>query len=84
MNRLELLALPPTIDIPAAAKVLGIGRTLAYQLVRAGEFPVPVLRLGARYRVVTSALLAALEVTPDLRADVPIPAPSGLRPVSGL
>ncbi|MCW2903372.1 MAG: hypothetical protein JWO67_5637 [Streptosporangiaceae bacterium] len=83
MNRAELLALPPTVDIPVAAKALGIGRTLAYQLVRAHQFPVPVLRLGTRYRVVTSALLAALEVTPDER-DGPAAVPTGLRPVSGL
>lgn len=62
MNREELLALPATVDIPTAAKALNIGRTLAYQLVRTGDFPVPVLRLGSRYRVVTSALLAALGI----------------------
>jgi hypothetical protein len=62
MSRAELLALPPTTDLPTAARALGIGRTTAYQLARAGEFPTPVLRLGARYRVVTSGLLAALGI----------------------
>lgn len=64
MNRDELLALPATVDLVTAARALGIGRTSAYQLARAGELPVPVLRLGARYRVPTAALLSALGVSP--------------------
>ena len=65
MNRDELLALPATVDLVTAARALGIGRTTAYQLARAGELPVPVLRLGARYRVPTAALLTALGVSPS-------------------
>ncbi len=86
MNRAELLALPATVDLVTAAKGLGIGRTTAYQLARAGEFPVPVLRLGARYRVVTSGLLAALGIEPT-GAEITGPsrqAPAALRPVPGL
>jgi hypothetical protein len=86
MNRDELLALPVTVDLVTAAKALNIGRTLAYQLARTREFPVPVLRLGTKYRVVTSGLLAALGLEPS--ADVP-PAPIAstppvLRPGAGL
>lgn len=62
MTRSQLLALPATTDLVTAAKALGIGRTTAYQLARTGEFPVPVLRLGTRYRVVSSGLLAALGI----------------------
>ena len=65
MNRDELLALPTTVDLVTAARALGIGRTAAYQLARAGELPVPVLRLGSRYRVPTAALLTALGVSPS-------------------
>ena len=44
----ELLALPAAVPLwPTAARALGIGRTKAHQLARAGQFPVPVLRLGA-------------------------------------
>lgn len=68
MNRAELLALPATVDLCTAAKALGIGRTVAYQLARADELPVPVLRLGARYRIPTSALLKVLGVTPERQA----------------
>lgn len=87
MTRDELLALPATVDLVTAARALGIGRTTCYQLARAGELPVPVLRLGVRYRVPTSALLTALGIEPapaaqdtDRRAEPPTP----LRPVSGL
>jgi hypothetical protein len=40
--------------------VLRIGRTKAYHLARAGEFPVPVLRTGRRYLVAVAHLLGAL------------------------
>src|SRR4051812_28703114 len=71
LTRSELLALPATVDIPTAAKALSIGRTLAYQLARAGRFPVPVLRLGSRYRVPSSGLLAALGVAPPADTQPP-------------
>jgi excisionase family DNA binding protein len=41
-----------TYTVEEAATLLGIGRTLAYDLIRRGEFPVPVIRLGARRIVV--------------------------------
>jgi predicted DNA-binding transcriptional regulator AlpA len=46
--------LPPTIDIPVAGSIIGLGRNKAYELVQRGEFPVPVLKLGCRLRVVTA------------------------------
>jgi hypothetical protein len=51
---------PPTVDIETAARVLGCGRTLAYELARRNEFPCPVLRLGTRYVVPTAGLLRAV------------------------
>ncbi|HVQ94758.1 MAG TPA: hypothetical protein VMU51_27225 [Mycobacteriales bacterium] len=36
----DLRTLPPTIDVETAAGILGIGRTLAYQLAKADEFRV--------------------------------------------
>ncbi|MCU1614800.1 MAG: hypothetical protein JWO98_2340 [Frankiales bacterium] len=86
MNRDELLALPTTTELVTAAKALGIGRTTAYQLARSDQFPVKVLRLGARYRVVTSSLLAVLGIEPAA-ADTRDPDPTttaSLRSVSGL
>jgi hypothetical protein len=86
VNRDELLALPATVDVPTAAKALSIGRTLAYQLARAGQFPVPVLRLGTRYRVPSSGLLAALGVHPSAETAnrTVATSPPTLRPVAGL
>lgn len=39
------------IDLPEAAEMLGIGRTLAYQLVREGRWPTPVIRIGRLIKV---------------------------------
>ena len=51
-----------TVDLMTAARPLNIGRSLAYRLAAEGNFPVPVLRLGARYRVPTAALRALLGI----------------------
>ncbi len=56
----DLHDLPPTVDIETAARILGCGRTLAYDLVKRGEFPCRVLRLGKRYLVPTAGLLDTL------------------------
>jgi predicted DNA-binding transcriptional regulator AlpA len=56
----EIRALGATTDLLTAASVLRIGRTKAYHLARAGEFPVPVLRTGRRYLVAVAHLLGAL------------------------
>lgn len=62
MTRDDLLALPATVDIPTAAKAIGIGRVQAYELAGKGEFPCKVLKLGSRYKVITSELLKLLGV----------------------
>ncbi|MGH3700649.1 MAG: DNA-binding protein [Pseudonocardiaceae bacterium] len=63
LTRAELLALPAAVPLwPTAARAVNIGRTKAHELARAGEFPVPVLRLGASYRVRTADLLALLGI----------------------
>ena len=56
----EVRALGTTTDIVTAGAVLGVGRTTAYQLARAGRFPLPVLKVGGRYMVAVSHLLAAI------------------------
>ena len=48
--------LPPVLDLPAAAQLLGLGRTFAYQLVRRGEWPTPVIRIGRLIKVPTAPL----------------------------
>lgn len=56
----ETAALPATLTLPEAARLLGIGRTHAYTLAAHGEFPVPVMRLGHVVRVPTAPLLKLL------------------------
>lgn len=56
----RILALGSATDIDTAAQILGIGRTLAYQLAKDGEFPVPIFRAGRLYRVPVAGLLALL------------------------
>lgn len=43
----EVRALPAIVDVVTAAEVLGIGRTVAYELVRTDRWPTPVLRSGS-------------------------------------
>ncbi len=54
----ELRVLPAVIDVPTAARVLGIGRTAAYRLVKQGAWPTPLIRVGGTVRVPTAPLLA--------------------------
>lgn len=44
-------------DVVTAAAVLGIGRTKAYELAKAEQFPVRTFKVGRRYRVPVSAIL---------------------------
>jgi hypothetical protein len=56
-------ALGATTDVETAALILGIGRTMAYELVRTDEFPVRLIRIRRRIRVPVAALLALLGET---------------------
>jgi predicted DNA-binding transcriptional regulator AlpA len=62
MSRAELLALPVAVDLPTAARALGLGRSTAYELARRHEFPCRVLQVGSSYRVPTAELLGVLGV----------------------
>ncbi len=56
-----------TVTIEEAARRLGIGRTLAYELASSGAFPCRVLRLGRLYKVPVAELerlLGEREPTP--------------------
>jgi len=63
--------LPASLSLIEAAALLGIGRTHAYNLEAAGDFPVPVLHLGRVIRVPTAPLLELL----GLPTPTPAPAP---------
>jgi len=69
MTRDELAALPALLDVPTAAKVLGIGRSLAYDLVRRGEWPTTVLDIGKLIKIPTAPLLVLIsQPTADFRS----------------
>jgi len=44
-------------DLLEAARLLGVGRTLAYQLVRDGRWPTPVVRMGRLIKIPKKPLL---------------------------
>jgi excisionase family DNA binding protein len=64
MNRTQLNELPPVLDVPTAAALLGMSRTAVYELIRTGQWPTPVFRLGKLIRIPTAPLLELLGVTP--------------------
>lgn len=39
------------LSVAQAAELLGIHQTTAHALIRRGEFPVPVRKVGASYKV---------------------------------
>lgn len=66
MTSAELDAIDTTtVDLTTAGRALGLGRSKAHEMARAGEFPVPVLRLGTRWRVPTAELRRLLSGHPS-------------------
>jgi hypothetical protein len=63
MSVRELLDLPVTFPLEPANRALGLGRSDAYAMAKAGTYPLPLLRLGRRYRVKRSDLLRLLNIT---------------------
>lgn len=58
----EIRALPAAVDIPTAGKCFKMGRSKAYDLARAGQFPVPVLPMGKSFRVTRASILTKLGI----------------------
>jgi Helix-turn-helix domain len=71
MSRSELLSLPVAVDLPTAARALGLGRSTAYELARRCEFPCRVLQVGSSYRVPTADLLRVLGIDTGGREQSP-------------
>jgi hypothetical protein len=61
----ELRDLPLTGDLVTAGRAHGLGRTLSYELMRAGEFPCTVHRRGRYYRVLKADLMTSLGLGMD-------------------
>lgn len=62
----EQKALPATLTVEAAGKIMGISRASAYQAVRDGT--IPSIRLGRRVVVPTARLLKMLGLDPESAA----------------
>lgn len=62
MKAEELRALPVAVDVVTAGRALGLSRTTAYAMAKRGEFPVPLLRLGAQYKAKRADLMSLLGV----------------------
>jgi excisionase family DNA binding protein len=71
MDRQQLTALPAVLDVPTAAKALGLSRTAAYELIRTGEWPTPVFRLGRLIRIPTAPILELLGIAADAARQSP-------------
>jgi predicted DNA-binding transcriptional regulator AlpA len=69
-ERVDLESPPPTIDLVTAARLLGIGRTVAYELVRDGRWPTPIIHAGRKIRVPTTPLLILLGLSPGRQRTV--------------
>ena len=69
----RIRALGVVTTLATAAQVLGIGRSLAYELVATNQFPVPVIRAGTRVVVPVRPLLQLLHLDTD-----PATGPAGL------
>lgn len=59
----QMRNLPPVVDVLTAAAILGIGRTAAYELIRIGQWPTPILHLGKLIRVPSAPLLDLVGVS---------------------
>ncbi|HEV2777888.1 MAG TPA: DNA-binding protein [Actinophytocola sp.] len=64
----EIRRWPATVDVVQAGRAIGLGRNGAYEAVKQDRFPVRVLKIGNRLRVVTAELVALLEAVPSSSA----------------
>ena len=56
----EIRTGPPMLEVPPVAAVFGISKSYFYELIKRGEAPVRVVKVGSRYRVPRTALLELL------------------------
>lgn len=75
LTKAELLTLPAAVDLETAARAFGLGRTTAYALAKAGDFPCRVIRAGRSYRAITADMLRVLQISPET-SDAPAVAPA--------
>ncbi|MFG1953913.1 helix-turn-helix transcriptional regulator [Micromonospora sp. NPDC048830] len=73
----RIRALGAVTDLATAARIFGLSRSVAYDLAKRGQFPVPVLRFGSRYRVPVAAILHALHLPAADDLEPASPPPDG-------
>jgi hypothetical protein len=73
----EVRALPVVVDVVTAGEILGIGRSVAYELVRTDRFPTPVLRFGRQIKIPTAYLIDLLGLSTDTQTALPQPTVAG-------
>lgn len=59
----DVRKLPVSFSLDTANRALCLGRTSGYDMAKRGEYPVPLLRLGAQYRVRRADLLTLLGIS---------------------
>lgn len=59
----EIRTWPAVVDVSTAAKALGIAPSTAYEWLKLGQFPVRVISVRGRHRVVTAGLIHLLSQT---------------------
>jgi hypothetical protein len=64
VTRDEMLALPHVIDVSTAADVFEVGRSAAYEIIRSGQWPTPIIRIGRHIRIPTLPLLKLVGMAP--------------------
>jgi hypothetical protein len=67
----KIRALGAITDLKTAAAILGFSRTAAYEMLHRGQFPLPIIRAGTKYRVPVGPLLTLLHVDPTPNTDDP-------------
>jgi hypothetical protein len=65
--------LPPVLDVTTTAGLLDIGRSLAYELIRTGAWPTPVLHVGRLIKIPTAPLLRLLDEGANGHEHAPLP-----------
>lgn len=51
---------PATVDVGQAGKAFGISKSHSYDLVNRGAFPARCIKVGGRWRVLTSSIVSVL------------------------
>ncbi|QOC94394.1 helix-turn-helix domain-containing protein [Micromonospora craniellae] len=59
----KVRALGTTTDVATAGAIFGLSRSSAYELARSNRLPIPVMKIGSRYRVSVPAIIAVLTAT---------------------